>query len=105
MQPNGCFKCCELGHYANCPKRGMQTPQRSIVQKVGQSSAPVHPGNSSTPGNKAQQNYERSKVNNMTVEQAQDASGLCLVRFLSTLYLPHYCLIREQHIHLLLISS
>jgi hypothetical protein len=35
VQPNGCFKCDELGHYANnCPKRGMQTPQRSNVQKV-----------------------------------------------------------------------
>jgi hypothetical protein len=36
VQPNGCFKCEELGHYANnCPKRGMQTPQRSNVHKVG----------------------------------------------------------------------
>jgi hypothetical protein len=27
VQPNGCFKCGELGHYANnCPKRAMQTP-------------------------------------------------------------------------------
>jgi hypothetical protein len=24
VQPNGCFKCGELGHYANnCPKSGM----------------------------------------------------------------------------------
>jgi hypothetical protein len=29
VQPSGCFKCGELGHYANnCPKRGMQTPQK-----------------------------------------------------------------------------
>jgi hypothetical protein len=27
VQPNGCLKCGELGHYDNnCPKRGMQTP-------------------------------------------------------------------------------
>jgi hypothetical protein len=79
VQPNGCFKCGELGHYANnCPKRGMQTPQRSNVQKVGQSSTPARPGNSSTPGNKPQQNYVRSKVHNMTMEQAQDASGVVL---------------------------
>jgi hypothetical protein len=82
VQPNGCFKCGELGHYANnCPKRGMQTPQRSNVQKVGQASTPARPGNSSTTGNKAQQNYVRSKVNNMIVEQAHDASGVVLGTF------------------------
>jgi hypothetical protein len=27
VQPNGCFKCDELGHYANnCPRRNQQTP-------------------------------------------------------------------------------
>jgi hypothetical protein len=82
VPPNGCFKCGELGHYANnCPKRGMQTPQRSNVQKVGKSSTPVRPRNSSTRGSKAQQNYVRSKVNNMNVEQAQDASGVVLGTF------------------------
>jgi hypothetical protein len=71
VQPYGGLKSGELGHYANnCPKRGMQTPQRRNVQKVGQSSTPARPGNSSTPGNMAQQNYVRSKLNNMTVEQA-----------------------------------
>jgi hypothetical protein len=55
VQPNGCFKCGELGHYANnCPKRGMQTPQRSNIQKAGQSSTPARPGNAGTPGSKAQ---------------------------------------------------
>jgi hypothetical protein len=79
VQPNGCVKCGELGHYANnCPKREVQTPQRSSVQKSGQPSTQACPGNSSTPGNKAQQNYVCSKVNNMTVEQAQDASGVVL---------------------------
>jgi hypothetical protein len=32
----------------------MQTPQRSNVQKAGQPSTQARPGNSSTPGNKAQ---------------------------------------------------
>jgi len=28
VQPNGCFKCGEVGHYANnCPKSNVQTPQ------------------------------------------------------------------------------
>jgi hypothetical protein len=59
----------------------MQTPQRGNVQKAGQPSSQARPGNSSTPGNKAQQNYVRGKVNNMTVEQAQDASGVVLGTF------------------------
>jgi hypothetical protein len=59
----------------------MQTPQKSNVQKAGQPSSQARPRNSSTPGNKAQQNYVRSKVNNMTVEQAQDALGVVLGTF------------------------
>jgi hypothetical protein len=59
----------------------MRTPQRSNVQKVGQPSTPARPGNSSTLGNRAQQNYVRSKVNNMTVEQAQDTSGVVVGTF------------------------
>jgi hypothetical protein len=59
----------------------MQTPQRSNVQKVGHPSTPACPGNSGTLGNKAQQNYVRNKLNNMTVEQAQDASGVVLGTF------------------------
>jgi hypothetical protein len=36
VQPSGCFKCGELGHYANnCPKRAMQTPQRDNVKRSG----------------------------------------------------------------------
>jgi hypothetical protein len=38
-------------------------------------------GNPITLGNKVQQNYVRGKVNNMTVEQAQDASGVVLGMF------------------------
>jgi hypothetical protein len=40
VQPSGCFKCGELGHYANnCPKRGVQTPQRDNSHRPGQSSS------------------------------------------------------------------
>jgi hypothetical protein len=36
VQPSGCFKCGELGHYANnCPKRVMQTPQRDSGNRSG----------------------------------------------------------------------
>jgi hypothetical protein len=59
----------------------MQTPQKSNVQKVGQPLSQACLGNLSTPGSKAQLNYVRSKVNNMTVEQAQDASGVVIGTF------------------------
>jgi hypothetical protein len=40
VQPNGCFKCGELGHYANnCPKRAVQTPQRDNGHRSGQPSS------------------------------------------------------------------
>jgi hypothetical protein len=59
----------------------MQTPQMSNIQKARQSSTPARLGNAGTPGSKAQQNYVRSRVHNMTVEQAQDASGVVLGTF------------------------
>jgi hypothetical protein len=40
VQPSGCFKCGELGHYANDgPKRVMQTPQRDSGNRSGQPSS------------------------------------------------------------------
>jgi hypothetical protein len=59
----------------------MQTPQKGNGQKFGQPSSQARPGNSNTLGNKAQQNYLRGRMNNMTVEQAQDASGVVLGTF------------------------
>jgi hypothetical protein len=59
----------------------MQTPRRSNVQKAGQPLSQARPGNSSTLGSKAQQNYVCSKVNNMTVEQDQDTSRVVLGTF------------------------
>jgi hypothetical protein len=38
VQPNGCFKCGELGHYANnFPRRNQQTPQKNSNQRTDQS--------------------------------------------------------------------
>jgi hypothetical protein len=56
-------------------------PKKAMFKKAGQPSSQACPGNSSTPGNKAQQNYVRSKVNNMIVEQAQNALGIVLGTF------------------------
>jgi hypothetical protein len=40
VQHNGCFKCGELGHYANnCAKRAVQTPERDNSHRSGQSSS------------------------------------------------------------------
>jgi hypothetical protein len=37
VQLNGCFKCGELGHYANnCPRRNPQTPQKNNNQRNDQ---------------------------------------------------------------------
>jgi hypothetical protein len=35
VQPNGYFKCGELGHYANnCPRRNQRTPQKNSNQRT-----------------------------------------------------------------------
>jgi hypothetical protein len=103
VHPNDCFKCGELGHYANnCPKRGMQTPQKDNGQRFGQPSSQMRHGSANSQINKGQRNYVRGKVNHVTAEQAQDVLVLCWVRFLSTLCLQRFYLILEHHIHSLL---
>jgi hypothetical protein len=64
VQPNGCFKCGELGHYANnCPKHNQQTPQRNINQRADQNTPTRGPAQNKTP-----QNQSRERVNHVTVE-------------------------------------
>jgi hypothetical protein len=78
VQPNGCFKCGETGHYANnCPKRNSQTPQKSNNQRVDQNT-PVH---NNTQG-KSYQNQNKGRVNHITTESAQDAPNVALVTYL-----------------------
>jgi hypothetical protein len=64
VQPNGCFKCGELGHYANnCPRRNQQTPQKSNNQRNDQN----NPARGSAQ-NKTPQNQSRGRVNHVTAE-------------------------------------
>jgi hypothetical protein len=95
VQPGGCFKCGELGHYTNnCPKRVMQTPQRDSGNRTG----------------------HRLVLHRLLTREASGimcVAGLIMyqwsklrmtpawywVRFSSTLYLLQYYLIQEHHIH------
>jgi hypothetical protein len=82
VQPSGCFKWVELGHYANnCPKRGMQSPQKGSGQRPGQPSSQIRTGNSTPQGSRAQQNLVHGKINHVTVEQAQEAPEVVLGTF------------------------
>jgi hypothetical protein len=64
VQPNGCFKCDELGHYANnCPRRNQQTPQKNSSQRTDQNT----PARGSTQ-NKTPQNQNRGRVNHVTTK-------------------------------------
>jgi hypothetical protein len=81
IHPNGCFKCGQLRHYANnCPKRAVQTPQRDNSHRSGQSSSQPHTPQSLC--KRGQQNYVRGRVNHVSVEQAQNDSGVVLGTFL-----------------------
>jgi hypothetical protein len=80
VQPSGCFKCGELGHYANnCPKRVMQTPQRDSGNRSEQLSSQAR--TPQTPRKRGQQKYVRGWVNHVSVEQAQNNSGVVLGTF------------------------
>jgi hypothetical protein len=76
VQPNRCFKCGEIGHYANnCSKRNPQTPQKNISQRFDQNTS-TH----NTEG-KGQQNKSRVKVNHITAETTQEKLELVLGTF------------------------
>jgi hypothetical protein len=68
IQPNGCFKCGELGHYANnFPRRNQQTPQRNSNQRADQNT----PARGSAQ-NKTPQNQSKGRVNHVTAESVHE---------------------------------
>jgi hypothetical protein len=78
VQPNGCFKCGELGHYANnCPRRNQQTPQKNSNQKTDQNT----PARGSAQ-NKTPQNQSRGRVNHVTAESVPDDADVVYGMFL-----------------------
>jgi hypothetical protein len=78
VQPNGCFKCGETGHYANnCPMCNTQTPQKNNSQRVDQGT----PVRNNTQG-KSYQNQNKGRVNHINAELAQDAPNIALGTYL-----------------------
>jgi hypothetical protein len=96
VQPNGYFKCCELGHYANnYPSRNQQTPQKSNKQRNDQNT----PAHGSTQ-NKTPQNQSRGRVNHVTAESVPDDADVVYGMFLIN-SIPASVLLNLQHrIHL-----
>jgi hypothetical protein len=64
VQPSGCFKCGEIGHYGNnCPKHNPQTPYRNNSQRVEQNT-PTR----GTAQNKTPHNQSKGRINHVTAE-------------------------------------
>ena len=79
-----CFKCGEVGHYANsCPKKGgPATPvQNSSAPRQNQMQQPRN-GNQTPQGNQGQQSFARGKVNHVEAETAREAPDVVLGMFL-----------------------
>jgi hypothetical protein len=74
---NTCFRCSEVGHYANhCPNGNVQnTPGTFNNSGQRQTSQQQQPrNNNQTPqSNKGQQNFVRGHVNHVAVETTQEA--------------------------------
>jgi hypothetical protein len=78
VQPNGCFKCGELGHYANnCPRRNQQTPQKNSNKRTDQNT----PARGSAQ-NKTPQNQSRGRVNHVTAESVSEDANMVYGMFL-----------------------
>jgi hypothetical protein len=76
--PNGCFKCGELGHYANnCPRRNQQTPQKNNNQRNDQNTPARGSAQSKTP-----QNQSRGRVNHVTAESVPEDADVVYGMFL-----------------------
>jgi hypothetical protein len=73
-----CFKCGELGHYANaCPKRN---PPHTTVQNPQMQQ--MRNGSQTPQTNKGQQNYARGKAIHVDTEVAQENPRVVLGMFL-----------------------
>ena len=76
-----CFRCVELGHYANrCPKSPQNTLalSNSSRQRKNPQQQQQQPrnNNQSPQSNKDQQNYVRGRVNHVAAETAQEAQDV-----------------------------
>ncbi|XP_025825216.1 uncharacterized protein LOC112900586 [Panicum hallii] len=76
---NACFKCGEMGHYANsCPKGNVQnTPGQ--FNNNGQRQTPQQQQQQPRNNNQMPQNYVRGRVNHVAVETAQEAQDVVFV--------------------------
>jgi hypothetical protein len=78
VQPNGCFKCSEHGHYANnCARRNQQTPQKSNKQRNDQNTPARGFAQNRTPQNKS-----RGRVNHVTAESLPEDADVVYGMFL-----------------------
>jgi hypothetical protein len=92
VQPNGCVKCGDLGHYANnCTRRNQQTPQRNNNQRTDQNT----PARGSAK-NKTPQNQSKGRLNHVTAESVPEDADVVYVCFLLTPYMHQFYLILEH---------
>jgi hypothetical protein len=78
VQPSGCFKCGELGYYANnCPKHNPHTPQSNNSQRVDQNTH-AH----GTAQNKTPQNQSKGRINHVTAETVPEDADVVYGMFL-----------------------
>jgi hypothetical protein len=78
VQPIGCFKCGELGHYANnCPRRNQQTPQSNNNQRADQNTPARGCAQNKTP-----QNQSKGRVNHVTAESVPEDADVVYGMFL-----------------------